>query len=1196
MSNSGKKSPLQLNVESQLTVNKGFRLNPTAVGFQGVWTAGTPYTTPTAGSYNQGTITSTNCTGILTSALPNFYAGTPSTNSAAVDVLCVPVFRNTIKIGRPNDSRRNNNRINCPALGNSRPDKFITWFPGYGTFKETTGTPDQFYNYAPSPGSGNWNLVESTYPPFSYPASPEHSYVYQNWSSLVPGPGATTDPTYGGFAAYEQPYQYYQEYAWVTGWPGINPWQQNNAFGSVQNRQDPNINGVDLDSYGAAYFPRPDLAGTMPWRNRDKNKIEYDEYFRFGYMATVARQGYYQFWSEYSARRSNQYYEFCRSINQNYGWQTMTNMKIVSFYETKTFLKGTYSNINDLTTADLAGVNLAFRDFGNDMINLGKTINLATINEFGLPSSFLKHLQANSALTDALKFALMYQNLDTTELELILQPTSLVTVEQERKIYEAFLLIQGEDLINIRVILNIATEGLTSLADLLNPRRMFPNSYMSLTVPRYSLENNSAKIYDFIYNGVSTNNRIDNWGAYLEGILPIDIAKAAGAFMCTMCQVKNIQQMNVEALSQAIANLEVTNKDLPLINTNTGVPGNVELADQELARIALGSGSMGMFRFADFLGAMSGWPYRDWYAPAQALLQQLQTTPLTNVYRKLYQKSLFNNWALIGRGKGYPDAEINTTGINPQYTYDLFTVNANQNSSFSCIGTVRNIVTIGPLPINVYSITATASGRSDQADQLPTTDFKASYSTGQLMHFSGSVSSDGGNSGNSTSYIITEILGPNTVKVESTINLLPRKFLSSSTNPPAWTGFPTFPTRWYSDNGGNVNGIPVGWRYEPCTYNLGTTGFNFVTAAGSLSATREVSPGVFETYTAAYLDVSFGNVQAGGYFYSPLPYPGWPGLAPGVGTAGQYSYSFEEEYNGYPGNGILDGTVQNLVDGANLEILRIQNANPEAVSKLNYYWDRIGTQQCLEQRAMPLSVPYTGEIFSGANRSDIDAYVRSLEEYAQNTNYCEIAPIIDAISDLDDVGGQSMVAGQREARNARRLINVGTDVNNDVPDASVPTQATARAIVNGIGLVTEIEVLINGSGYSSETPPGIFVYPQGGVFGGEVFCNTLVCGIPVIIDGAIVSIPVISCDPCYNPDLPPIIVIDPPPQPVRPGGPIVPGSWVTNPYAGNSQDPVPNNLTTKVVDEGGSIPSSLTPDQAIQDVTNCNCECWQEPN
>ncbi len=1153
MSNSGKKTPLQLNLESQLTVNKGWRLNPVAVGFQGTWLAAAPYARPKGQSYSQGSVTNTNCTGILTSALPNFYDNAGDTT--AINKIATPVFRNLIKIGRPIDSlRANNNRINCPGLGNSRPDTFLTSFAGWGTFKKGWGT-DQFYNKT----SGTLSLVESVYPPLDYPIKPTYSYVWNNWSSIVQSPGSPNQAAQTSWTPFQEPYQYFHEYSWLTGWPGINAWQENNAFGAPQDRENKDIHGPDLDTYGAAYFPRPDLASVQSWRTRDRGLIEYDEYFRYGFIGCVARQAYYEFWYDYNTRRSNQYFEFARSWQQNYQYQDQTNKKINSFDETKTFIKGNYSNINDLTTSDLAGVSLAFRDFGNDMINLGKTIELNTIAQFGLPSAFLKGLQKNSALTDALRFALMYQDISTIDLEKILQPTSQPTPDEEKKIYNAFKIIQGNDLGDIKIILNISTQGFTTLADLLDLRKLFPNSYQTITVPRYSADTLSAKIYDFIYQGDNVNPRIQNWGDYLQGILPDDIAKSCGAFMCTMNQVKNIKAMTFEKLAQVVSNLEVTNKDLPQVNSTDGVPGSVALANQELERIALGSGGKGVFRFCDFFGAMSGWPYRDEYAPAQQLLGQLQTQELTNVYKKLYQKSLFNNWAYPSRGKGWPDAIINTTGIPPDYTYKIVQTSSGAGVGATTVGTKN-------FDISQYQIF------SNTGDKGPST---SAYTTGELVTFSpnSSVSSV---SPQETYYVTSHTSG--SVSFLSIMDLIP----------------------------------------DP------------------------LNPGNFIP-----------------------PYPGWPGLSRAV-SSDENVFVWEKEYNGYPGNGLLDGTVQNLVDGANLEILRIQGLNPGGVKKLNYYWDRMGTQMFLEQRAIPLSITQTNNVFSGSNRNDLDSWTRAVEDYAQNTQYCETAPILDAISDTSNIGGQSIVAAQRESRNARRLMNVGGETDNDVPDSADPAQAAARAQLNAGGTIAAIEITSPGSGYDSANPPAVTVYPQEGVFGtgqitvtlentgpgpclstnnpdatqvrqgwtctGPTFdvpltvtsvstvgSTTTICtsqpfvpstispavinpytfvspvqpagngarATAVVVNGSVAEI--VVNDPGQNYTVPPIILIAEPPQPVRPGGPITPGSFAGSPFSGDSQDPVPNNLLT-----GPS--ASYTPQEAIEQVTQCNCECWQEPN
>ena len=61
-------------------------------------------------------------------------------------------------------------------------------------------------------------------------------------------------------------------------------------------------------------------------------------------------------------------------------------------------------------------------------------------------------------------------------------PTKL----QEQQLYGAYSIIVGVDLANILIPLNCSTNGLTSLVDLLNPQKLFPTSYKSLTVPLYN--------------------------------------------------------------------------------------------------------------------------------------------------------------------------------------------------------------------------------------------------------------------------------------------------------------------------------------------------------------------------------------------------------------------------------------------------------------------------------------------------------------------------------------------------------------------------------------------------------------------------------------------------------------------------------------------------------------------------------------
>jgi hypothetical protein len=168
--------------------------------------------------------------------------------------------------------------------------------------------------------------------------------------------------------------------------------------------------------------------------------------------------------------------------------------------------------MNDLISADIAGVSLATTTFGRDLITSGKAINLSTISTFGLPSNLLLTLVQNNALTQNVSLALLASGIQQSELSQILDNTITATTEQERNIYGAFNLIVGDGLAEVLIPLNCKTAGLDSLADLLNPKKLFPNSYQSLTVPVYNTTQSvtNSKTYYPIYSGGGVNGNLNS--------------------------------------------------------------------------------------------------------------------------------------------------------------------------------------------------------------------------------------------------------------------------------------------------------------------------------------------------------------------------------------------------------------------------------------------------------------------------------------------------------------------------------------------------------------------------------------------------------------------------------------------------------------------------------------------------------------
>lgn len=379
---------------------------------------------------------------------------------------------------------------------------------------------------------------------------------------------------------------------------------------------------ANLQNIGAGYIPALGMA--KPSSYTDSYTISEG---RYGFFALPAET----LTSEYFFITGN-LTEFCYNFNTCYSFKTQTNDIIASMANSIDYLDGIYSNMNDLTTSDITGVNLATVYWGQDLINIGRALDLTKIDSFGKPSSLLQTLVANNALTQNVSLALLGAGLSTADIGSIVGNLTIPTVDQERQIYVGFSLVVGPDLAEVCTLLNVQTVGLTQLSDLLNLKLMFPNSYKSLTVPKYNsmpMETNS-KTYYLIYDKGSVNTALRRFGDNLFGLVPDEIAITAGAFSASMLQIKNIARMNIEKFAQVVTNLETTK--LLTIN-GTSVPTDVPVVQSSLSTIALGSGTYGTYRMVDFFGLLSGLNYN--FSQIKTYITQLQTSNLSNIYQDM---------------------------------------------------------------------------------------------------------------------------------------------------------------------------------------------------------------------------------------------------------------------------------------------------------------------------------------------------------------------------------------------------------------------------------------------------------------------------------------------------------------------------------------------------------------------------------
>ena len=175
--------------------------------------------------------------------------------------------------------------------------------------------------------------------------------------------------------------------------------------------------------------------------------------------------------------------KLAQAVNQAEAYTTQTSTFINSAVNSQTYLADTFTTMNSMITGSVSSVNLATSAFGNDLKNLGRLINLQDLNNFGSPLALVQQLYSISGTIPTLSTAFINAGISIDIVLNLTSPTISVIDSTQRLMYQAMTQITGNDLAQILTVLGVTTVGITTMADLLNPLKLFPNSYQSLTAP-----------------------------------------------------------------------------------------------------------------------------------------------------------------------------------------------------------------------------------------------------------------------------------------------------------------------------------------------------------------------------------------------------------------------------------------------------------------------------------------------------------------------------------------------------------------------------------------------------------------------------------------------------------------------------------------------------------------------------------------
>jgi hypothetical protein len=328
--------------------------------------------------------------------------------------------------------------------------------------------------------------------------------------------------------------------------------------------------------------------------------------------------------------------KFVQAFNIASSYSRTTNQFINSAVNSQTYLGNTFTSTNDMITGDITTINLATPAFGQDLANLGRLINLSDLGALGFPLNLIQSIASVTGNIPVLGLLLLAEGVPEEIVLNITDPSLSVTASIQKLMYQAMTKVTGTELAQILSVLNVTTANIDTMADLLNPVKLFPNSFLSLTV---TTGNGIRSIYINESGAVNTNllqalpAYVVNTVLQLEQIIPSDQALANRALATALSQINGISNTTLPTFADTVSAQETT-RDLPLVTAlTTAVPPSV--ANYYTSTLANGGGPNGTIRIVDIIGLAGGWVATDAFTRTVAIFATMNLTALTTIYQQM---------------------------------------------------------------------------------------------------------------------------------------------------------------------------------------------------------------------------------------------------------------------------------------------------------------------------------------------------------------------------------------------------------------------------------------------------------------------------------------------------------------------------------------------------------------------------------
>ena len=315
-------------------------------------------------------------------------------------------------------------------------------------------------------------------------------------------------------------------------------------------------------------------------------------------------------------------------ISQSY---IIQNNPYINSVKNSSILDSTFTSMNNLTTGSISDLNRTLPVFGADLVKLGITWDLTNLQFFGYPFALLYQLSKAGGILPELQTRLINNGVSQSDISNI-QNGQEIASNIDLLIYQTMSQITGSTLDQIKTLLSVTTANIQTMADLLNPIKILPNSYLQLTTPLPTNPSTApvttqlVSVYlpnSAVNSSLLPTYQADDYYVNLAKVIPPDQALANRAIATSLQQIKNIFALTLPQLAGAVTAIE-TNAGLTDINALTKpVPTGVATSLNSL--LATGTGPNGTLTLFDFMGAAAGIPYTAEFNSCAGILNYMQT-------------------------------------------------------------------------------------------------------------------------------------------------------------------------------------------------------------------------------------------------------------------------------------------------------------------------------------------------------------------------------------------------------------------------------------------------------------------------------------------------------------------------------------------------------------------------------------------